>query len=170
MWLNCWVAERTVGPEVLNQCALLPLWTQLGTWQSHHGHQWTHEVLPFNVCFIARLSHHLSPREALTVKTLRSVLLKVWSVDLEHRHHPEACWKWRILATSQKQDVHFHKISRWFIGTVVWKAVVSTSSKMILILMTGGKKVWEGKYHRSVILGENKTSLLWLYQDLNSPG
>lgn len=75
MWLNCWVAERTVGPEVLNQCALLPLWTQLGTWQSHHGHQWTHEVLPFNVCFIARLSHHLSPREALTVKTLRSIRL-----------------------------------------------------------------------------------------------
>lgn len=120
MWLNCWGGtERTSGIKVFNQCALLSLWTQLGTCQSNHSNQETCEAPPINICFIAHLFSPSVSLAALIVKTLRSLLFKAWSVYLEHWYHSEAWPHLRnkiCILSRYLGDAHGHQFERHWLG------------------------------------------------------
>lgn len=75
--------ERTAGLRFLIQvhCCLSELNWETSPTQSKHRQQWTCEAVSLKVCFIA----HLFP-PPVSLGDLRSLLLKVWSVDREHRH------------------------------------------------------------------------------------
>lgn len=164
-WLNCcWVAEKGLQGSrflITVHCCLSEF---NGAPAKVIRHQRTCEAPSVNVCFTSRLFSPPVSLAAVTVKTLRSLLLNVCSMDLEHRRYPEACGRCRILATSQKQNL----LEQDAYAVSLKGTGLDQLQNDTLALMTG-RKVWEGKYDRIWQMGYTQWEQNQLATDASGP-
>ena len=91
--------------------------------------QWGHKIDNKRMLFRRSWTHGKSQyteewsREWITVKCIRALLLREWSLDLQHQHQLWACWKCRIPGSTSDlliQELHF-KQDPWVIQEHIWQ-------------------------------------------------